>query len=570
MKDPVIVDSDLLVIGCGSAGLWAAMRFTELEPDKKVVMVDKGPRDWGGLMAMAGGDYEAVLPPDTVDQWVQDLVYYYDGLCDQPMMEKILSRSAARMADYQGMGCEYLKKPDGQLKSVPQRALPHVKLYPAAQKGRGGELMVKALNARLKDRKVERFGRIMLDRYIMEDGRVAGACGFDCRTGDFYVFRARAVVAASGMGGWKTSYGKNTPTGEGMLMAWKAGCRLEGLEFSRVWNMPRLFAWEGQTHLFPLGARFVNREGENFMSKYSPVLGPNTDPHFTCIGMALEISAGRGPIILDVSPIKSADMGLLKPQTGWQKLNYDKLCKLGLDMFRDNTEWVPQMTVSHGGIRADADGFTDVPGLFAAGTARSMEPGVYAGGFALMTTAVTGHMAGEAAAGWLKDSGHSLAEIPPAEIGRFREESFAPLEGRGDLAPKEVLTRIQAAVFPYDVSIIKDGPALEKALAKLVAIRRDDLPRMKAEDPHYLLKLREVEAICFVSELFVRASLERKETRAGQYRKDYPKMDPAGPYWLLVRAGADGEPVFTREKVPLEKYPFPVTRHYQDNFNFSS
>ncbi len=510
-----------------------------------------------------------MLPPDTVDGWLEDLVYYFDGLCDQPLMEALLSRSAERMRDYERFGCEFFHKPDGSLKSVPQRGLPHVKLYPAQVKGRGGELMAKSLVARLKDAGVTRMGRIMLTDYLVRDGRITGAAGFHCISGEAYIFKAGAVVAASGMGGWKTSYGKNTPTGEGMRMAFEAGAQLQDLEFARVWNMPRLFAWEGQTHLFPLGARFVNRLGENFMNRYSPVLGPNTDPHFTTIGMALEIRAGRGPIIFDVSPLRGEDMILLKPQTGWQKLNYEKLCRLGLDLFKDNTEWVPQMTVSHGGIRAEIDGSTAVRGLFAAGTARSMEPGVYAGGFALMTTAVTGHMAGESAAAWLRDA--DAAPAPDeAEAEALLTRAFAPLgrEGRDTLTPKQVLTRIQATVFPYDVSIVKNGPALERALAEIRRIREEELPRMAAADPHYLLKLHEVEAVAFVSELFVRASLERRESRAGHFREDFPRMDPAGPSWIFVRRKADGTAEFTPERVPLEQWRVPLTRCYQDNFTF--
>ena len=81
-----------------------------------------------------------------------------------------------------------------------------------------------------------------------------------------------------------------------------------------------------------------------------------------------------------------------------------------MDLFRDNTEWLPQMTISYGGMHADVTGHTSVPGLFAAGTARSTEPGVYAGGFALMTTSVTGHLAGEGAAQY--SGGTRACELP--------------------------------------------------------------------------------------------------------------------------------------------------------------
>ena len=562
------IATDILIIGTGSAGLWAGYQASELAPEAQITLVDKGPRDWGGLMTMAGGDFEAVLDPDTVDQWIQDFVYYFDGLCDQKLMEEILTRSRDRLADYERFGCEFFRMEDGKRKFVRQRGLDHVKLYPAQLKGRGGELMVKNLVSQLKQRKVQRLGRIMLTEFLQQDGQVCGALGFDAITGEAYRFDARVVIAASGMGGWKTSYGKNTPTGETMQMAWEAGAHLQNMEFARVWNMPRLFGWEGQTVLMPLGARFVNRNGESFMERYSPVLGPNTDPHYTTIAMAMEIRAGRGPITFDLSRIKQENLILLRPQNGWQKLNYDKLSALGLglDLFRDSTEWVPQMTVSYGGMQATAWGETAVPGLLAAGTARATEPGVYAGGFALMSTSVLGHMAGEKAAELLQSLPRVTAEC---DEERHFASTFAPL-GREGLTPKEVLTRIQSVVFPYDVSILKNEQALSRALKELVRIREEDVPAMAAADPHYLLKLIETKAVAFVSEMYVRASLERWETRAGHYREDYPTRNKNDLAWLcLKRNGSDTDPEFYRVPVPLDEYRFPVTRYYQDNFNFS-
>ena len=92
---------------------------------------------------------------------------------------------------------------------------------------------------------------------------------------------------------------------------------------------------------------------------------------------------------------------------------------------------------------------------------------------------------------------------------------------------------------------------------------------MAASDPHYLLKARETEAVAFISELYVRASLERKETRAGHFREDYPRRDENCPAWLCLRKGKDGVPEFFTERVPLETYSLPVTRYYQDNFRFA-
>ena len=508
---------DVLILGGGSAGLWAAYSCAQKNPEAKIVIVDKGPRDWGGLMTMAGGDFEAVLAPDTVDEWIQDFVYYFDGLCDQKLMEEILTRSRDRLEDYERFGCEFFKTEDGSRKFVRQRGLDHVKLYPAQLKGRGGELMVKNLVKQLEKMKVQRMGRILLGSFLRQGDRVCGALGFDCITGERHRFDAKVVIAATGMGGWKTSYGKNTPTGETMMMAYEAGAHLQNMEFARVWNMPRLFGWEGQTVLMPLGARFVNGRGEPIMDRYSPVLGANTDPHYTTIAMAMEVREGRGPITFDLSNIKDENLILLRPQNGWQKLNYDKLSALGLDLFHDSTEWVPQMTVAYGGIRADARG--------------------------------------------------TPAPTPDTDVEAEFERMFAPL-GKSGLHFKEVLRHIQSVVFPYDVSIIKTEESLERARRELVSIIENEVPAMAAEDPHYLLKVLETRAIAFVSLMYVKASLERRETRAGHFREDYPTRNENELAWLCLKKGESTEPDFYRVRVPLEEYRFPVTRYYQDNFTF--
>ena len=248
-------------------------------------------------------------------------------------------------------------------------------------------------------------------------------------------------------------------------------------------------------------------------------------------------------------------------------MNYEKLCRLGMDLFRDNTEWLPQMTISYGGMEAGIKGTTNVEGLFAAGTARSIEPGVYAGGFALMSTSVTGHLAGEGAAEFLASADHADNTTADEDIDALREAVYAPL-GREGLAPHDVLRHIQTVMFPYDVSILKTESSLRRALDEITRIRAEEVPNMAASDTHYLLKLREVRAMALVSELYLRASLERRESRAGHFREDYPHRAEDGLAWILIQRGKGGTMEFSRKRVPLERYRHPVTRYYQDNFRF--
>ena len=136
--------ADVLIIGGGAAGMWAAKRIKEEAPDTDVLIVDKSAADWGGLMSLAGGDFDAVTPKDNLDEWVEDLVYYYDGLCDQELIEVLFQGSYDRLKEYERLGCQYAYEENGDLKGIPQRGLDHFKLCCAVKKGCGGDDMRKA------------------------------------------------------------------------------------------------------------------------------------------------------------------------------------------------------------------------------------------------------------------------------------------------------------------------------------------------------------------------------------------------------------------------------------------
>lgn len=560
-------ETDILIVGSGSAGLWAAHGIKQKNRDVKVLMVDKGPQDWGGLMSCAGGDLDIVMPNEDLQDWIKDWVYYYDGLCDQELMETLFQDTYEILEQYRAWGCEYLTDEAGRIDTVgvPQRGLEHIKLYVTKLKGSGGLRMVHALVKAIKEEGVESIGRTMLTDLLKDEtGRIIGALGFNTIDGSFVEIKAKAVLIATGMGGWKSSYMKNPSTGEGIAMAFRAGAEIRNMEFARVWNVPKLFGWEGQTTLLPLGARFVNAKGENFMERYSKTLGGNTDPHYSTIGMALEMRAGRGPVYMDTSGLKPEDAAVVKPKLGWQYINYNRLVDLGIDFFQQKTEWMPQPLMSYGGLVADLKGATRVPGLYAAGRCRSIDPGVYTGGFALASTATGGKIAGEAMVDYIQDL--PLVVLAEKEVTACKAKIYAPLEGTG-IAAKEVLRAIQTIVYPYEVSIIKSEAALENALHKMQTLKEELLPQMGASDPHYLMKLKEVEAIAFITEWYLKASLLRKESRCGHYREDYPDHDDNWLKWIVIGLEDGKEAVHTVD-VPIEQYKHPIERYYQDNFKF--
>lgn len=563
-------ETDVLVIGGGSAGLWAAYSVKKKNKDLRVMIAEKGAKNWGGAMACSGGDFQAVMPNENVDDWVKDFVYYYDGLCDQELIERLYKGSYERFQQYLAWGMEYLKKDGEHYSGIGQRSLDHVKLYVTKEKGVGGGQMAQVLQDQLEKDGVESLDRVMITDFLKDDaGRVVGAAGFHTIRGDLIVIKAKAVCLASNTVGFKASYMGNFITGEGLLAAFEAGAEIRNMEFARVWNVPVLFAWEGQTTLLPLGARFVNAKGEDFVAKYSPIIGGNTDVHYNVVAMALEAKKGNAPFYFDTTNLKEEDMAAIVPKAGWQGINYNRLKNdCGIDFMAGRTEWMPQLTGLYGGILADLDGATRVPGLYAAGRCRSIDCGVYSGGFDLSTTSGGGFIAGEAMVDYIADLGDTELIVDEEQLQVIKNRFYAPLDN-GGLPYKEVLRVLQGIVFPGDVCILKSEESLTEALTKFEKVKKEVLPYIGASDVHYLTKVREVQAMAFAVEWYLKASLMRKESRYGHYRVDYPHREDDWLKWIVIGL-ENGRPEMHTERVPIEKYKHPIERYYQDNFTFSA
>ncbi|MCF0228208.1 MAG: FAD-binding protein [Parasporobacterium sp.] len=562
-----IIKTDILIIGGGSSGLWAAKGAKEQDPSLEVLIVDKSYPDWGGLMSLSGGDLEVCLQGDSPEKWVKDFVYYWDGLCEQDVMEELWQQSHGIFEEYQRLGCTYLKDNEGNYRYVHQRSLDTVKLFPVQTKGTGGKNMRKAMISEMDRLGVKRMGRVEITEILKDvhsgENRTAGAVGFNYVTGQRILFEAQCVILAAGIASWKPSYNQNTASGEGPVLAFRAGAQLQNFEFLHIWNVPKYFEWEGQTVLMPLGAKFVNKNGETFMDRYSPKFGANTDPHYLTRGMALETLAGNAPIHLDLSAIPEKDYPIIKPKAGRQLIHYEKLVEEGIDFFRDEFEWIPVVQLSNGAVKTGRNGESGVDGLYIAGRLRSLDPGVYMGGFALMTTAVTGRQAGRAAADFI--SGHDRVTADTA----YAEKSLAgtfEIVGKEGISPSEILEDLQKIIAPYDVSILKTGEGLTRARLQLEELRSEKLSRMTAPDPHYLLKAEEVKSIADVTEYYLTSALFRTDSRAGHYRADYPEHYDDWLCWVVLKNVA-GKPVPEKRTVPIEMYKHSVERYYSDNFN---
>ncbi|MFH1954943.1 MAG: FAD-binding protein [Pseudomonadota bacterium] len=556
-----VLQTDVVVLGCGLSGLWASIKARDYVED--VLIVDKGPMNWGGLGSFCGGDMILWDPDVDIMKWINDLVFYFEGFIEQDVIELLLRKSYDRFLDYEAMGHKFARDDQGNLIRVNQRGLEYVSSVLSRPFGTGGESLVSTLVKRADELKVRRLSRIQVTNIIKDNGRISGITGFHTRSGEFYIIKAKVIILCTGNSSWKPSYCINTCCGEGFAIALEAGVRLRNFEFIKVWNVPKDFAWEGQTMLLPLGARIVNALGEDFMKKYSPVLGGKMDPHYNTRGMAEEYLAGRGPIYLDTSAMSDENVRLMTPTGGWMGLNYSRLKEMGMDFFKSKLEWIPQVDYNIGGVDADINGQSNIEGIFAAGRARNLEPGVYLGGWSVSTTATTGAIAGENA-GKMAASLAYQPRIDPALTAQIKHDALSPLKKTG-LLPKELLNEVREVISPYDVSILKMEKGLTLALNRIKEIQEELIPRMAAESPHYLMKANEVRSIATITELYLHSSLMRKETRAGHYRVEYPMRDDKYLGWLLV-SKKNGKLTWTMRPVPVEDYAIKPYRFYGDLF----
>ncbi len=555
-----ITKTDVLVIGGGIAGLWAGIRAKKYVED--VIVVDKGPIGFTSQAYFALGGHQTFFPEDDIDGWVKDLVYISDGLVEQDVIEEVYKQSFERIKDYQRLGVDYKKEKtaDGTYRG-PTRGLDHIKSLRPHPYGSGGEKMIGGLAKEAKALGVQFLNRIFITNILKRDGAVTGAIGFDTRNGEFYIFKAKAIVIATGECHFRGHYPAQAfATGDGMVMALAAGAELKNLEFLTLWIVPAHYGWEGFALAFPLGAQLLNKKGEPFLEKYSPTLKSKMDYNYLARAMAIEAREGRGPFYMDFSLIKDQDFKFLMSHTGWMELNIKKLEDAGIKPKKQ--EVMPGFWQAHG-IKTDIEMRTTVPGLLVGGRVRTVEPGINMGGWSLCSGTAFGYWAGESAGKYA--SSQEPLQIDEREVIALKKDLYTSL-GKAGMEPHEVLLEIQKVLFQVEVLILKSEPALKRALSRIESIRDNLLPQMGARDVHYLMRFKEVENMTLVAELMVRASLMRTESRASHYREDYPARDDKNWLKWIVISRKDGKLNFSTEPVPFDRYKFKPTRYYMDNF----
>ena len=294
-----VIDTDVLVIGGGAGGLWAALSAKRHTPSAVVTLVDAHMVGRTGHAAFSNAWMAVVTPDDDLDACARDIIEGNEWIAEQELVHRILSLSYGQLLELERLGLNYPKE-NGKFIRRPTRGLRLIKVLKPAG---GGLEFCWALRRANEAEGVKIVERLFLTDLLTDDhGRVGGAIGLDGRTGQLFVLRAKATVVATNSVTFRSGFVRDL-TGTGPMMAYRAGATLTNAEFGYLRPGTPRFYFEGITYAIQDGAKFRNAQGKAFMEKYDPEWADRADVHSITKAMVMEKQAFKTPLYLDMSLI---------------------------------------------------------------------------------------------------------------------------------------------------------------------------------------------------------------------------------------------------------------------------
>jgi succinate dehydrogenase/fumarate reductase flavoprotein subunit len=550
-----VLQTEVLIVGGGYGGLWAALRAAEC--GVSVTLVDKSFAGKSGHSYFAGGARMVLLPEDDPEEYLRDIVLGNEWLVDQEMVRAVFAGSYARLKDLEGFGIPF-RRSGGQYVWTKARGTRNVKNLWLENATGGDEVTL------LRKIALSRGVTILNHVYVYElamdgQGRVCGALGVGVRDGRNFLFKAKSTVLATNSGSFRGHHLACELQGTGPFLAYDGGARIKNPEFHYINIRPAKHEIEGSGILPAVGARWKNAEGTHFMKAYDPALEDRAPVCKIVVAAAKEALKGRAPIYIDVEGMSEEDrerFRILQVSHGWMPILFEK-CEReeGYNPLRNNIEWQPAYEANKLGLDCDVNCRTSLEGLFAAGMARTLGINSFTG-WSIASCTWSGYTAGESASRYAKAT--SWKDVDRASLREGKKRFFEPLGKESGHEPDALIHDLQKVLFPADVLIIMSEPKLEEALQKVTALKMEKLVSLKASKRRDLIKAKEARTMVLSAEMTLRASLMRKESRENIfYRQDFPDVDNARWLkWIVVEKGTDGEMEFSTRNISFESYTF--------------
>jgi fumarate reductase flavoprotein subunit len=529
------LQTDILILGAGGAGLFAALHAHQADPSLAITVAVKGLLGKCGCTRMVQGGYNVALAAgDSVERHFMDTVEGGSWLPDQELVWTLVTGAVERVRELENeLGCFFDRNPDG---TIHQKAFAGQTFDRTVHKGdlTGIEIMNRLAEA-VWARGIGRLEEHRVHALIKSaDGTaIAGALLIDIRTGGYVFVHARAVLLATG--GGPTMYRFHTPSGDkscdGLALALAAGLPLRDMEMVQFHPTgllagpdTRMTGTVLEEGLRGAGGYLLDGAGRRFMLDVDP-RAERATRDIVSRAIFAEMRAGRttphGGVYLSM-----AHLGAENVRRQFKGM-VERCADCGFDL-ADKVEVVPTAHYLMGGVEFAPDGTTELSGLFVAGEdAGGVHGANRLGGNGVANSTVFGGIAGTTMAGWVAREGAfrtpDAAALDAAVAGA--ENFFAARSSTGDL--ESIRERLHTTMWD-DAGIVRDAEGLARADNALAALSAEleayALPpacRERAFNLHWNDWLN-LTSLVAVSRVIVCAARARENSRGAHYRTDFP------------------------------------------------
>lgn len=543
------IQTDILIIGGGPAGLMAAIRAADLGV-KDIILAEKSNTRRSGS-GSGGNDHFMCYIPEVhgndpkqiIREQTKGLSPFMGGMS---YMNTWLERSFEMIKLWDGWGIpmKYNGKWEFAGHAYPGRPRIWLKYTGGKQKS--------ILTDQALRRGVKIMNRVPIVELLKDEARVTGALGYDTWNDKVIEYQAKAVFLGTGCCSrlYKGSTGLlfNTPncptnTGDGRAMAMRVGADLVNLEFTGRWAGPKYYARSGKATWIGVLREPSGKPIGPFITEPNKVFGDVTSDAYPGV-FEDYMKSGRGPVFMDCRGAPKEDIEYMKHwlinegNTGL--LTY--MAEENIDPLKDQVEFRTYEPMLRGGLWFSNQSRTSVNGLYAAGDE-------YPGGMA--KAAVWGWIAGETMAGDIKPVDFNNPQNTREQVTEKVRNIDDILQRKVGATWEEANLALQEVMSDYVGSTRSEG-LLDQAKRNLSFIKEKATETLKAKNGHELMRCMEVQSLIEVGEAVVYAAKQRKETRRTHNRTDYPFSNPLLDQELLVTK-RDGEFASTWKNIKEEE-----------------
>lgn len=549
-----MITHDILIVGAGLAGMRAAIA---VPPDLNVALLSKVHPVRSHSVAAQGGINAAIGTEDSWEAHAYDTAKGGLYLGDQDAIEAMCKEAPQDILELERMGVIFSRTAEGRIAQRPFGGAGYPRTCYAAD--RTGHALLHAMYEQLMKRRCKVYEEWYVTALVVEEGRCCGVVAWDVIHGGLQVLRAKAVILATGGSGrvFSTSTNAVINTGDGMALAYRAGIPLEDMEF--VQFHPTTLRDTGI--LITEGARgeggyLLNTLGERFMKRYAPEQMELATRSTVSLAIGQEIQEGRGVdgcVLLDLRHLGRPKILERLPQIRELAMEF-----AGLDPIETPIPIRPGAHYQMGGVKANAWGATDLPGLFAAGECAcvSVHGANRLGGNSLLETIVFGRRAGVRAAESIRDC--HLPHIPESHLQNEIQRVKTLFTNPGPERAWQIRDDL-GKTMSLNLGIFRTKTSMQEAHGAIQDLKRrarhmcvQDTGQVFNTD---LIQALELQCLLDIAETIVVSAVGREESRGAHYRADFPtRNDKAWLRHTISRRHTDG-PQLSYTPVTITRFP---------------